>query len=621
MKRILLGFVILLLSLSLQAQGQFKDVRQTYLWDVTLSMKGYNGAPNIYDKVVDVMVKDIQSITNERTEIVVIPFQDTKYCDVWRAFATEEGKADIIRHIRSYQNGNITNTNISAPLQYAIDEVFTTDKIDIMKLMTDGNDNVNPDKLLAILSHWCEIAKRKDAYGYYILLTGAAKNEELSGLLRDLCNFEEIDASQMLDGIADIRQLNNAWKEGVLINIRDEYNKPKRLEFNVYSGDGNIPAGFKVRFKTRSNPYVEIDEVAEMGDDNSLEIHPRFKKSQEELIDELPTEYVYSNIVLEYEPMPEMAENPKFAFTRIVDKECAVLLENKPVKTVQVTVGKDKPVKTWGKTNCYDPFLWKKYEPETLVQTVRFDFNDDAQKYVSRPLELGVFKKDGNGHLRPVPEEEMQLYVNGQPAKGNIIRANASDSELEVGMVVSPEAENKTHYWYLKPVDDAGLDRINGKEYYGRDDAMMEFKVKKRHVMNPLVKGIMWFLIAVLAALILWFIMLKHMFFPTFRVTRLQLAGPEPYLSQLKIKGYRQCILTATPQKQNWFDKVFRGEIKYEVNALWTAPVVFEPRDKTSVRIRPDKHTYTADTRFLKTNVDYVIVNETTKTKTMMRIS
>ena len=102
MKRILLGFVILLLSLSLQAQGQFKDVRQTYLWDVTLSMKGYNGAPNIYEKVVDVMVKDIQSITNERTEIVVIPFQDTKYCDVWRAFATEEGKADIIRHIRSY---------------------------------------------------------------------------------------------------------------------------------------------------------------------------------------------------------------------------------------------------------------------------------------------------------------------------------------------------------------------------------------------------------------------------------------------------------------------------------------------------------------------------------------
>ena len=92
MKKFLLGFVILMLSIGLRAQGQFKDVRQTYLWDVTLSMKGYNGAPDIYDQVVDVMIKDIRSITDERTEIVVVPFQDTKYCEVWRESATPEGK-------------------------------------------------------------------------------------------------------------------------------------------------------------------------------------------------------------------------------------------------------------------------------------------------------------------------------------------------------------------------------------------------------------------------------------------------------------------------------------------------------------------------------------------------
>ena len=87
MKRILSGLAVVLFALSLNAQGQFKDVRQTYLWDVTLSMKGYNGAPDIYSKVVEVMVKDIQSITNERTEIVVIPFQDTQYDQVWREYA------------------------------------------------------------------------------------------------------------------------------------------------------------------------------------------------------------------------------------------------------------------------------------------------------------------------------------------------------------------------------------------------------------------------------------------------------------------------------------------------------------------------------------------------------
>ena len=339
MKRILLGFSILLLSLNVLSQGQFKDLRQTYLWDVTLSMKGYNGAPNIYDKVVDVMIKDIQSISNERTEIVVIPFQD-KELDVWREFATPEGKAAIIDKISKYKNENITNTNISSPLQYVINNIFSADKIDIMKLMTDGNDNVHPARLRDILDRWCDIAKQKDAYGYYILLTNAAKNGDLSLVLKGICNFEEIDASEMLNGIAEIRQLNNSWKEGILINIRDEYNKPKRLAFNVYAGDGNIPTGFKIHFKTLPNEYVEIDEIAEMQSDNSVVIHPRFKKAQQTLMDELPTEYLYDDIVLEYKPTPEMANDPKFAFTRIVDNVTAVMLENKPVNTVNIYVKK-----------------------------------------------------------------------------------------------------------------------------------------------------------------------------------------------------------------------------------------------------------------------------------------
>lgn len=283
--------------------------------------------------------------------------------------------------------------------------------------------------------------------------------------------------------------------------------------------------------------------------------------------------------------------------------------------------GNDENSVLWGKTNTYDKFLWKEQIPDTLKQTLCFDFNDDALHYLSSPLRLGIYKKDADGHLRPVQEDEMQLFVNGKALEGNIITVNASDKELEVGVVFNAKAENKMHYWYIKPLDAAGLDRINDQETYGPDDAIMEIKLRKRHVMNPLAEGLMWFGIIVLAGLILWFLVLKHIFFPNFRITRLQLTGPAPYMSMLKVKNYRLCILSANPQKQNWFDRVFCGEIKYEVNPLWTAPVVFEPRDKKSIRIRPDKHTYTTDARILKTNVDYVIVNETTKNKSTMRIS
>ena len=275
----------------------------------------------------------------------------------------------------------------------------------------------------------------------------------------------------------------------------------------------------------------------------------------------------------------------------------------------------------WGKTDTYDKFLWKEQIPDTLKQTLCFDFNDDARQYLSSPLRIGVFKKTEHGHLTPVPTSEAQLFVEGKAQENNILTVQPTESEKEVGIVFSPNAENKMHYWYLKPVDTAGLDRINDQAQYGADDALMEIKLRKRHVMNPLAEGLMWFGMIVGAALVLWFLILKRMFFPVFRVTRLQLTGPEPYMSLLKLKNYRLCILSAHPEKQSALNRLFCGEIKYEVNPMWTAPVVFEPRDKKSIRVRPDKNTYSTDARIMKTNADYVLVNELSKAKTNMRIS
>lgn len=283
--------------------------------------------------------------------------------------------------------------------------------------------------------------------------------------------------------------------------------------------------------------------------------------------------------------------------------------------------GNDKNVVMWGKTDTYDSFMWEKYVPDTLRQTLCFDFNEDAENYLTAPLKLAVFKKDADGHLRRVTTDEAELFVNGKSAGDNTIVVTSKDKEIDVGIVFKDDAENKVHYWYIKPVNNPGLDRINDRDSYGEDEAVMEIKLRKRHVMNPLAKGLMWFCFIVLGTLVFWFVALKRMFFPTFRVTRLLLTGPEPYMSQLKIKGYRLCVLSANPKKQNWLNKVFTGEIKYETNQLWTAPVTFEPRDRKSVRIRPDRHTYTTDARLLKVNEDYIIVNETTKTKTTMRIS
>lgn len=56
--------------------AKVKDIRQTYLWDVTHSMKGkLKPNPNIWQPDKDALVADTQAISDESTEIVVIPFQ------------------------------------------------------------------------------------------------------------------------------------------------------------------------------------------------------------------------------------------------------------------------------------------------------------------------------------------------------------------------------------------------------------------------------------------------------------------------------------------------------------------------------------------------------------------
>ena len=68
-KSLLLFCAVIILSNNVWAQqNRFKNERRIYLWDVTLSMKGYQGrTPDIYDKVITALEKDIiQSLMNKQ---------------------------------------------------------------------------------------------------------------------------------------------------------------------------------------------------------------------------------------------------------------------------------------------------------------------------------------------------------------------------------------------------------------------------------------------------------------------------------------------------------------------------------------------------------------------------
>lgn len=277
----------------------------------------------------------------------------------------------------------------------------------------------------------------------------------------------------------------------------------------------------------------------------------------------------------------------------------------------------------WGKDNYYDKFLWKKHVPDTLYKTLAFDFNEDARNFMEKPLRLGLFKKTDTGKMLPVMENEMEVFVDGRKCPDNIIDVEPDTELLKVSIVFNNDAENKVHHWFFRAVDDGGLERINDMDpdTYNADNAsLMDVEAEKHEVMNPLAEGFLLTTIFLIAALLVWLLALKAIFFPTFRAGKVQVQDPVPYNSLKRVRGYRKMILTNKMPKQGFLNKIFAGKILYEVNELWTSPVVIEPKDKNSVRLRCPKD-FMADARVLKKNQEYTIQNMTTSKKTKIKIS
>ena len=341
MKKVFITLIATFAALSIYAQSaQVKDVRQTYLWDVTLSMKGkVAGCPNIWDKVKASMIDDIEQISDERTEIVVVPFQH-KALDTWREYATPAGKESLIQRIKAYQlplfdfGGKMTTkTDLYAPLQYCVDNVLSNDKVDILKLMTDGVSDINQDKYEELLNGWCQIAKEKDAYGFYIMLTHAAKAGLTTLQQIDPCRFEPVDVSQM--GGTTVSVLALSPQMTYAFNVRDDYGKDITLKF-APSGNGNIPSGYKVHVYSNENDYIQFDDVVELRSDYTVTVKAKYLMPQSQMMTTLPVDE-NEQIFFKAEPAEGMDEMP-YATTQILDNFTTCEMINKPEKTVKFHV-------------------------------------------------------------------------------------------------------------------------------------------------------------------------------------------------------------------------------------------------------------------------------------------
>jgi len=328
-KTVLFTLMCFILTTALFAQP--KSQRRIYLWDVTLSMKGYQGkTPDIYDDVVKFLEQEINSITDENTEIVVCPFQE-KILATWKVKADKSGKKEIIRQIKTYNNNDVTNTNIVKPIQDIQANIIADDKRNLLVLLTDGKHSEKfggSGELLRLIKGWGEYADKNYAYALYVVLTQEGLPD------REIVNAIEQEKNIMLiepDKLVEMIDLQPS--ELIKINIKDD--KTAQIPL-TYRQSVKLPDGIKMQI-TAEDSVLNINQIVNIKD-GKIVFDVKYKKPYNTLKTELAeTTRLPLHIKLVNKEDIEKTEGKIVYLTK---EELQLELINRPEKTLKISIKK-----------------------------------------------------------------------------------------------------------------------------------------------------------------------------------------------------------------------------------------------------------------------------------------
>lgn len=572
-------YVLLMLTL-LMAQFAMAQRERNYIYllDCTKSMKGYNGAPDIWQPTKKYLKSDIERQT-PGTMVHVVPFQGKNLPSYsfeatqfdWKAM--EKDLDDIIE--------NVTNTNICDAWDLGL-KFIDVNKDNYIYLLTDGVDNVKGTAELARkLREFC--GKYKNTRAFYVLLTkNATMVDAAIKQIVDNCPDELfVDASKKLDPFGcfddDLTIYANTLK----------LTKTHKL---LFSAAGVFPASV-VCNDDNFSVSVEGGKIK----DGVVSVKISAKKDIKEINGSLPDTY-------------EFTFDVKAKGVQIINPTVKVVMTNKPERELEM-ISEEQDM---GDAEWYDSFLfWGAKEQDTLKVDLKAMFNDEAKKdgsvVILAPLQLP--RGGEQGHYR--------LLLNGEPIEGPItFDASNMPDKCVLGLVFDDNAEEGKHYVTLRFKDKKNLETINGAP---AKDFEVTLRAEYDVEWNPLKTILMWLGLIILGALILWFLIFKHIFFPTFKVGSVMVT--DPYYSNIRIKGARRLIFSNRKIEQSALNKLFTGTVLCNVNGCWSQPLVMEPAKK-KIRVERNR-TYVFDPYGAQLNphTDYVVENTETNEKVKMTVN
>ena len=572
--RKLLLVLSLIISLSVSAQ---RERNYIYLLDCTKSMRGYKGTPDIWDKTKDYLKKDL-GIHSPGTSLHVIPFQGKAYPSF--NFNAEDYDLNQWKKIEEYideKSNIVTGTNICDAWD-AINGFIDIHKDNYILLLTDGHDTENGMEAVARkLKNWC--GKYPNTYAFYVLLTKAAVDKKVVDVINICDNLFQVDATE---GIPVFGGVDNDVIYANTLNLKKIHN----LSFSA-AGVYNAKAFC-------DDPYFKVKIHGDKIKNGIVPIQIEAQKPISSINSTLDSIYSFTF-------------NVKSDEVRIINPTIRVEMTNKAERALEL-LSEETDL---GKSTWYDSFLfWGASLPDTLDVDLKALFNDEAIKDGSL-VDLQVVDPDGGN--------DFQLFYNGRPIeKDNFILKSGVQEKSILSLVYNPNAKEGKRYLSIRAKAKQNLDKINDEpvELYN-----LVLRSNYSIVWNPLKTILMWIGILILAALLLWFLLVKHFIYPTIKVKTIQIN--DPYFSKVNVKGKRRVVFTNKKMEQSPISRIFTGEILYKKNDIWTSPLSFEAgAKKRTLRVmRTTDYVFDPYTSMLKAPNDYVVENTNDNTKIKISIN
>lgn len=237
----------------------------------------------------------------------------------------------------------------------------------------------------------------------------------------------------------------------------------------------------------------------------------------------------------------------------------------------------------FGTVDYYKPFLF--FECDTLVLTKNLKYNFNAY---SIEQESKVTVKLVDKSQNTITNKNIQFFINDNLIENNNFTLDSKKTQrgdLKISLKFLPEYPNGYASGYLS-VSNHSLDVINNNDLNSsKEKRLFKWEATHRLVMNPLKKWIIYLGAIIVAALLLWFLVLRNKIYSKFKKGKIQILSP--YFKVITIStNTRLIVFTNSYKKQNALSSLFVGKIIYEVNPLFQKDIFLRPGKGTKIKIK-----------------------------------